>query len=87
MTVMLSIILSNTITKPIKEVTQQATELAEGNFTRNVAVQSHDEIGQLGEAFNYMSMRLRECAGLSRGGEGAVSIDFVEHERRCYRDR
>lgn len=61
MTVMLSIILSNTITKPIKEVTQQATELAEGNFTRNVAVQSNDEIGQLGEAFNYMSMRLRNA--------------------------
>ena len=61
MTVMLSVILSNTITKPIKEVTKQATELAEGKFTRNVAVQSRDEIGQLGEAFNYMSMRLRDA--------------------------
>jgi len=61
MTVVLSIILSNTITKPIKEITKQATEMAEGNFSRNVVVQSHDEIGQLGEAFNYMSSRLREA--------------------------
>jgi len=61
MTVLLSIILSNTITKPIKEITKQATELAEGKFSRNVVVQSHDEIGQLGDAFNYMSMRLREA--------------------------
>jgi two-component system sensor histidine kinase VicK len=61
MTVLLSIILSNTITKPIKEMTKQATEMAEGNFSRNVVVQSHDEIGQLGDAFNYMSMRLREA--------------------------
>jgi len=61
LTVLLSIILSNTITKPIKEITTQATEMAEGNFDRSVAVQSHDEIGQLGDAFNYMSMRLRDA--------------------------
>ncbi|GFR38211.1 PAS domain-containing sensor histidine kinase [Insulibacter thermoxylanivorax] len=61
MTVLLSIILSNTITKPIKEITKQATEMAEGNFSRSVAVKSSDEIGQLGEAFNYMSKRLREA--------------------------
>jgi len=61
MTVVLSIILSNTITKPIKEMTKQATEMAEGNFSRSVVVQSHDEIGQLGDAFNYMSSRLREA--------------------------
>lgn len=91
MTVLLSIILANTITKPIKEITAQATEMAEGNFDRSVDVRSHDEIGRLGQAFNYMSMRLREALAsneeekkrlasiLSNMSDGVIATDDTGH--------
>ena len=61
LTAMLGIILSNTITHPIKEITKKATAMAEGNFNQRVHVQSPDEIGQLGLAFNHMTQRLKEA--------------------------
>ncbi len=61
LTAMLGIILSNTITNPIKEITKKATAMAEGEFNQEVKVMGNDEIGQLGKAFNYMTNRLKEA--------------------------
>ncbi|MBV6715938.1 cell wall metabolism sensor histidine kinase WalK [Paenibacillus chitinolyticus] len=57
----LGVILSGTITKPIKEITQQATAAAEGNFDQSVKVYGKDEISQLGHTFNFMMNRLKEA--------------------------
>lgn len=57
----LGIFLSRTITRPVIEITRQATAMAEGNFDRRVRVFSEDEIGKLGEAFNYLTTRLKEA--------------------------
>jgi two-component system sensor histidine kinase VicK len=65
LTALLGIILSHTITNPIKEITQQATAVAEGDFNHQVKVVGHDEIGQLGNAFNYMTNRLKEALSLN----------------------
>jgi two-component system, OmpR family, sensor histidine kinase VicK len=61
LTGMLGVILSHTITNPIKEITRQATAVAEGSFNRPVEVKGFDEIGQLGHTFNYMTDRLKEA--------------------------
>jgi two-component system sensor histidine kinase VicK len=61
----LGVILSSTITNPIKEITRQATAMAEGNFNQVVRVKGPDEIGQLGNAFNYMTDRLKEALALN----------------------
>lgn len=61
LTALLGIMLSGTITAPIKEITRTATEMAEGNFNRSVKVRGSDEIGQLAQAFNYMTNRLKEA--------------------------
>jgi len=55
---LLGIILTRTITLPIKEVTGQAHEMAGGDFSRKIEVQASDEIGRLGETFNYLAERL-----------------------------
>jgi len=55
---LLGIVLTRTITLPIKEVTGQAHEMAGGDFTRKIEVQTSDEIGRLGETFNYLADRL-----------------------------
>ncbi|WP_127582180.1 cell wall metabolism sensor histidine kinase WalK [Paenibacillus koleovorans] len=65
LTAALGVILSNTITNPIKEITRQATAMAEGNFNQVVRVKGPDEIGQLGNAFNYMTDRLKEALALN----------------------
>ncbi|RNB83408.1 cell wall metabolism sensor histidine kinase WalK [Brevibacillus fluminis] len=57
----LGVVLARTITTPVKAMTRQAKAVAEGDFDRAVKVYSGDEIGQLGVAFNHMTIRLREA--------------------------
>ncbi|MED5018235.1 cell wall metabolism sensor histidine kinase WalK [Paenibacillus chibensis] len=61
LTAVLGVILAHTITHPIKEMTKHATAVAEGDFDQKMPVFGNDEIGQLSEAFNYMTTRLREA--------------------------
>ncbi|GGF94029.1 cell wall metabolism sensor histidine kinase WalK [Paenibacillus abyssi] len=61
LTGVLGVLLAHTITNPIKVLTRQATAVAEGHFDRQVPVHGDDEIGQLSEAFNDMTNRLREA--------------------------
>lgn len=58
-TMLLGSILARTITGPIKEVTSQAEKLAKGDFGHIIEVKSDDEVGQLTEMFNYMTVRLK----------------------------
>lgn len=65
LTAVLGVILSGTITAPIKEITKQASSVAEGNFDRRVRVYGQDEIGQLSHAFNNMTSRLKEALAIN----------------------
>jgi len=55
---LLGIVLTRTITSPIKEVTDQAMNMAGGDFSRKIEVYASDEIGRLGETFNYLAEQL-----------------------------
>jgi len=50
---------SQRITRPVKQLTQQAQKIAGGNLDQQIAVQSRDEIGQLASAFNTMTGSLQ----------------------------
>lgn len=54
----LGLVLTGTITRPIKEVTNQAHYMARGDFSRKINVKTADEIGRLGNTFNYLADRL-----------------------------
>ena len=56
-----SILFSTTITKPIKNLKKATEEVAKGNFDYKVAIQSKDEIGELGENFNKMIKQLKQA--------------------------
>jgi two-component system sensor histidine kinase VicK len=58
MTVVLGFFLAKTITVPIAEVTFKAALIAHGDLRQRVNVRSDDEIGRLGEMFNYLSRQL-----------------------------
>ncbi|MCR8642978.1 cell wall metabolism sensor histidine kinase WalK [Paenibacillus sp. N1-5-1-14] len=65
LTALLGIILSSTITKPIKEITKGATAIAEGDFTEPVKVYGQDEISQLGHTFNFMMNSLKDALAMN----------------------
>ena len=58
-TSILGYFIANSITTPIRDVTRKAREMAKGNFDQRVDVKSNDEIGQLGNMFNYLTDELK----------------------------
>ena len=52
---------SRQLTRPIDEMQQQASRIAEGDYTSKVKVYGHDELGQLGKTFNELSDRIAEA--------------------------
>ncbi|MGE3682781.1 MAG: adenylate/guanylate cyclase domain-containing protein [Bdellovibrionales bacterium] len=56
----LMFVFSITLTTPIENLAELTNEVARGNFGVKVKVRSHDEVGQLGEAFNHMIEGLQE---------------------------
>ncbi len=60
LTIFLGLILSSSITGPIKELTFKAKQMSQGDFDQKVNVKSNDEIGQLGTMFNFLIDQLKK---------------------------
>ncbi len=56
----LSIIISREITRPIEEMWKQTLRIARGDFSGRVKVNGNDELGQLSAAINNLSIRVEE---------------------------
>jgi signal transduction histidine kinase len=54
----LGIFLSNSITRPLRELTGAAHAISEGDLAQQVPVRTQDELGELAQAFNKMSTEL-----------------------------
>jgi len=54
----LALVISHAITKPIEEMQRQALHIADGDYSSQVKIYSNDELGQLGQAFNTLSVRI-----------------------------
>lgn len=54
----LGIIISRTLTRPIRELTRATHAVSEGNLSQQVPIRSNDELGELAKAFNRMSTEL-----------------------------
>ena len=67
--VLLSFLLSRTVVTPIRQLTAGAEQVAAGDFSRRLPVNSDDEIGVLTNTFNEMAGRLKD------------TIQQVENER------
>ena len=55
---LLGIILSRTLTRPIRELTTATHAISEGDLSQQVPIRSNDELGELAKAFNKMSAEL-----------------------------
>jgi methyl-accepting chemotaxis protein len=61
--VLISFFITRSLTRPIRSLAEVATNVANGDLTRQVAVDSNDEVGALGLAVNMMVDKLKEMIG------------------------
>jgi len=69
--------LSRRITAPLREMNRVALQIARGEFDQRVTIKTRDEVGALGETFNYMAA---ELAGLDQMRKDFVAN--VSHDLR-----
>lgn len=72
----LLIVFSYTVYRPIRKIIQGANAYAEGNFTYRIDVHNNDEIGYLAASLNYMSNELNTLEDDQRKFVSNVSHDF-----------
>lgn len=75
LTTIFAFFLSTRITAPLRKMREAAFEVAKGKFDTKVPILTHDEIGELGTAFNQMGRQLKfNLNALSQEKEQLSSI-------------
>jgi signal transduction histidine kinase len=84
---LLGLIIASRIASSLDRVKKGAQRIANGNLSEVISVSSRDEIGQLADSFNQMSIRLRDSYNrlavekqrdetiLENMGEGLIAVD------------
>jgi methyl-accepting chemotaxis protein len=71
--IIITLVISRGITKPIQEVVHVVETISSGDLTKSVTVDRSDEIGRLFAAMAKMTGKLNEMIGEVRMGAGSVS--------------
>ena len=74
--VLLSLLLAYTFTRPLREMTTATQEMAAGKLGQQVPVRSQDEIGQLAQSFNRMSSDLANATRLRKQMTADIAHDL-----------
>ncbi len=69
-------IMSNRLTKPIKEINLAAKSIAGGDFARRVNIDAENEVGELGETFNKMADSIEQLENVRRSFVANVSHEL-----------
>jgi len=75
--VLLSMVLAESIIRPIKELKTVSEKIADGDLKARVDIRKNDEIGELGRTFNYMAEELLKTSQMK-----SDFISSVSHEIR-----
>ncbi len=78
LTVAVALWFGRTLTRPIRQLHASALRIAEGALDERVTIRSDDEIGQLGEAFNFMTGRINVLLSAQR-----TFVSNAAHELRA----
>jgi len=77
LTIFLGLVLSTSITGPIKELTVKARQMSLGDFDQKVNVKSDDEIGQLGNMFNFLIDQLKRSMSSLQQEKSKMETTFT----------
>lgn len=58
-------LISSQIINPLQKMRDQTKQIAEGNYSTTLDINSEDEIGQLAESINYLSVRVGDAQDLT----------------------
>lgn len=72
LTFLLSVFLSNSITKPLIRVIEVIRRASSGHFTSVVGVKSKDEVGEAAKSFNEMSTSVKDLIRVAKSSAAAV---------------
>jgi len=74
----LALVFSRGLTRPLKGFTRGALEIARGQFGTQVQVQTRNELGELASTFNYMSQQLLAYDKENRGLYQSLERGYLE---------
>lgn len=74
--IVIGVLLANTLTQPLRELTRATDLLGSGKLGHQVSVNSRDEIGRLASAFNHMSQELDASQKLRRQMTADIAHDL-----------
>ncbi|MDD5081184.1 MAG: ATP-binding protein [Candidatus Omnitrophica bacterium] len=75
LSVLVSYLVSCYISRPIREISWAAQNVAHGNFHKKIFIRSNDELGDLAKAFNYMSKQVQN--NISKISESRSRLEAV----------
>lgn len=71
------------IIAPITKIKESAMRISEGETDVGINIDSHDELGQMAQAFNIMVERLRDITNIAHQiGEGNLNISITKHSEK-----
>ena len=85
---LLSLLFSSKVTKPLRQMMQVSKKISQGDFTQKIKARTKDEIGELGQILNGMSLelsskidqinedKLKLDSVLSNMTEGVLALDY-----------
>ena len=81
LTILSSLLIARQITRPVKRLVELTRQVAEGQYSGNIDIDSRDEIGQLASAFKRMMFELSEkdrvVEFLSAAGGQTVPVSMI----------
>lgn len=75
---MLALVFSRGLTRPLEGFTRSALEIARGKFGTQVQVETRNELGELARTFNYMSQQLLAYDKENRGLYESLERGYLE---------
>lgn len=73
---LIAVMLSGSITRPIAAMTRASEAMARGDYSQAIPVESDDEVGRLGAAFNAMAREVEQAHRMQRDFVANVSHDL-----------
>jgi signal transduction histidine kinase len=74
--ILLILIITQSVTRPIVQLAAAAEDIAAGNYSRRVGIKGQDEIGMLGSAFNRMAEKVEQARKIQRDFLANVSHEL-----------